>query len=103
MTLYSHDSYSRNGKRVWVTNVARDGKYEIRLNRWHEESGKRMVENRAGDKVLPVKTAWLKVGNIELQKEITSDMESAKFVIDLKAGTTCIQTMLKYEDEGKRD
>jgi hypothetical protein len=98
-TLYSHDSFSRNGQRIWVLKVARDGKYEIRLNSWRKESGKRMVENRNGDKDLPLKMAWLKVGNIEKQKEITPDMKSAQFTIDLKAGITCIQTALIAENE----
>ncbi len=97
-TLYSHDSFSRNGTNIWVLNVARDGKYNIKLNKWHQESGKRMVENGAGNADLPLKTAWLKIGNIEMQKEITPDMKSAQFSIDLKAGTTCLQTALKMED-----
>jgi len=101
VTLYSHDSFSRRGQRIWVINVARDGKYEVHLNRWNNESGKRMVENRAGDKDLPLKTAWLKIGNIEQQKAITEDMKSAKFTIDLKAGSTCLQTALKFADEGR--
>jgi arylsulfatase A-like enzyme len=98
---YFDDSFSRRGQRIWVINVARDGKYEVHLNRWNNESGKRMVENRAGDKDLPLKTAWLKIGNIEQQKEITEDMKSAKFTIDLKAGSTCLQTALKFADEGR--
>lgn len=98
VTLYSHDSYSRNGQRIWVIEVARDGKYEFQLNRWHRESEKRMVENEKGDKDLPIKTAWMKIGNLEMQKEITADMKSAKFVVDLKAGTTCLQTQLLSKD-----
>ena len=98
---YFDDSFSRRGQRIWVINVARDGKYEVHLNRWNNESGNRMVENRAGDKDLPLKTAWLKIGNIEQQKEITENMKSAKFTIDLKAGSTCLQTALKFADEGR--
>lgn len=100
VTLYSHDSYSRNGERIWVIKVARDGKYEIRLNHWRQESGKRIVENGAGDKDLPIKTACLKVGNLEMQKAVTPDMISAKFVVDLKVGTTCLQSHLNM-DNGK--
>jgi len=101
VTLYSHDSYSRGGEKIWVVNIARDGKYEISLNRWPEESGKRMTENAEGNIDLPIKTAFLKVGNMERTKEITKDMTTAKFVIDLKAGTTCLHTALKMNEEGR--
>jgi len=73
----------------------------VRLNRWPEESGKRIVENGAGDKELPVESACLTVGNIDLTREVTADMTSAKFVVNLKAGTTCLQTSLNLEDAGK--
>jgi len=101
VTLYSHDAYSRKDEKIWVINVAHEGKYEIRLNRWPEESGKRMVENGAGNKDLPIKTAFLKVGNIEKTREINKNMTTAKFVVDLKAGTTCLHTSLKM-NEGSR-
>lgn len=101
VTLYSHDSYSRNGEKIWVINVARQGKYEFCLNRWHRESGKRMVENPAGNESIPIKTAWLKIGNIEREIEISPDMKSAKFVVGLKAGTTCLQTALRFAEGNK--
>ncbi len=101
VTLYSHDSYSRKGQRIWVLKVARDGRYEVRLNRWHQETGKRMVENGAGNKDLPLKRAYLKVGNLEMEQEITPEMTSAKFLVELKAGTTCLQTSLYYQEEGE--
>jgi arylsulfatase A-like enzyme len=101
VTLYSHDAYSRNGKKIWVVQVARDGKYEVGLNRWPEESGKRIIENGAGDRELPVNSASLTIGSIDLTKEVTADMTSAKFVVDLKAGTTCIETSLSLGEKGK--
>lgn len=101
VTLYSHDAYSRSGKKIWVIQVARDGKYEVRLNRWPEESGKRIVENRAGDKILPIESASLTVGNIDLTREVTADMTSAKFVVSLKSGTTCLASSLNLVDDGK--
>jgi len=100
-TLYSHDSYSREGKRVWAIKVARDGKYKFSVNKWRQESGKRIVENYAGDKDLPVKTAWLKVGTIEREVEIAPEMKSAVFTLDLTAGTTCVQACLKLAEAGK--
>lgn len=101
VTLYSHDAFSRNNEKIWVINVARDGKYKIRLNRWPEESGKRIVENKDGSKDLPIKTAILKVGNIEKIVEINKNMTSAKFVLDLKKGSTCLHTSLKMLSEDK--
>lgn len=99
-TLYAHDSYLRQGKRVWVINVARDGKYKFSVNKWRHESGKRIVENRAGNKDVALKTAWLKVGNIEQEVKITPKMRSATFTIDLKTGTTCVQACLTLENGG---
>ncbi|HSU52143.1 MAG TPA: sulfatase/phosphatase domain-containing protein, partial [Segetibacter sp.] len=94
VVLYEHDSHRRNGKCIWVVNVARNGRYEVRLNRWPDESGKRIVEDRKGDKLLAIKSASLKVGNIDLIKTVSEDMHSVKFVVDLKAGTTCFETAL---------
>ena len=101
VTLYSHDAFSRRGSKIWVINVASDGQYEIRLNRWPEESGKRIVENAAGDKELPIIRAELTVGNIELAKDVSPDMTTAVFTVNLKAGTTCLHTSLNFEEEGK--
>lgn len=101
VTLYSHDAFSRRGSKIWVINVARDGKYEIRLNRWPEESGKRIVENAAGDKELPIIRAELTIGNIQLGKDVSPDMTSAVFTVNLKSGTTCLHTSLNFKEEGK--
>lgn len=101
VTLYSHDAHSRTGKKIWVINVARDGKYEVRLNRWPEESGKRIVENMAGDKELPVISAELSIGNINKILDVTPEMTSASFIVDLKAGTTCLHSSLHMAEEGK--
>jgi len=100
VTLFSHDSYSRSGQRIWVINVARDGKYEIKLNRWPEETGKRIVENRNGDKDISIVSAELTIGNINLVQDVTTDMTTASFTVHLKAGKSCIQTSLHLE-EGK--
>ncbi len=101
VTLYAHDSFSRKGQKIWVINVARDGKYEIRLNRWPVESGKKMVENKEGDEILKIVSAELIVGNINLLKEVTPDMTSADFIVNLKAGTTCFHTSLHHAEEVK--
>ncbi len=101
VTLNAHDAHTRNGKKIWVVNVARDGKYEIRLNHWPKESGKRIVENRSGDIDLPIISADLTVGNINQITEVTSEMKSAGFMVYLKAGTTCIQTFFNTNEPAK--
>ena len=101
VTLYSHDAFSRRGESIWIVNVAKDGMYEIELNRWPSESGKVIVENREGDKLLPIVEAELTVGNITKKMEVTSDMTSASFIVNLTAGTTCLHTSLNFEEEGK--
>ncbi len=98
--LYAHDAHQRRGKTIWTIKVARDGKYDIRLNRWPDESGKRIVEDRSGNKIQPVKSASLTIGNIDSTKAVTGDMHSVDFIVDLKAGVTCFETGLNF-DNGK--
>ncbi len=101
VNLNAHDSYTRNGKNIWVVDVVRDGKYEIKLNHWPAESGKRIVENISGDIDLPIVSADLTVGNINRTAEVTSEMKSANFKVDLKAGTTCLQTYFNLKETDK--
>ena len=77
------------------------GKYEISVNRWRQESGKRMVENYAGDKEIKIKDAWLKVGSIEQVKTIDNKMHTAKFEVDLKEGATCFEATINLFENGK--
>lgn len=98
VTLNIQDAHTRDGKKIWVVHIARDGKYEIKVNRWPQESGKRMVEDRSGNKDLPIVSVDLTVGNIYLRHEIKREMTSAKFIVDLKEGTTCFETCLNFED-----
>ncbi|MBS3775697.1 MAG: hypothetical protein KGY70_10950, partial [Bacteroidales bacterium] len=98
VTLYSHDAHRRKGKLIWAIHVAREGKYEIRLNHWPEESGKRIVENGNGNKELPVEQANLLLGTLDSARQVTPDMTTAKFVMNLKAGETAIQTSLDLKN-----
>jgi arylsulfatase A-like enzyme len=98
VTLYSHDAHIRSGAEVWVVNIVKDGEYQVKVNRWPEESGKRIVENLKGDQELPVASAELTIGNISLSKEVKKDMTSADFIVNLKKGTTCIQTSFRTQD-----
>jgi len=100
--LNSHDAFSRQGDNIWVVNVQRDGKYEITLNRWPEESGKRIVETRNENQDLPVEYARLKVGNIDLSETVTADIASKTFVVSLKSGTTCLHTSFVIKDSGQK-
>lgn len=92
VVLFPHDSHPRKGKNVWVVKVAKDGRYTVRMNRWPDESNKRIVENAKGDQDLPIQSANLVCGNLKETANVTKDMHSATFELDLKAGTTCIET-----------
>ena len=91
VTLFPHSSHTRDGKAIWVVRVEQEGRYALRLNRWPDESRKRIVENSKGDKQLPIQSVNLRVGNIDSTKNITSEMHSVNFVLDLSAGITCIE------------
>lgn len=90
-TLYSHDAHRKGRDSIWVINVDRDAKYEIKLSRWPQESNKHISENRKGDKFSEIDKAGLKVGNIDLSTTVTPEMKSVTFFVNLKAGTTCLQ------------
>lgn len=100
--LNSHDAFSRQGENIWVVNVLRDGKYRITLKRWPAESAKRIVENREGDRDIPVESARLKVGNIDQSKSVTEEMTGQTFVVSLKSGTTCLHTSFHIKDSGQK-
>lgn len=101
VTLYSHDAHTRKGEKVWVIEVARDGKYEVTLNRWPKESGKRIVENRAGDKENKVENVYFKTGNIQRMANVDNKTASVTFNINLKAGTTCFTFGFKLQGSDK--
>lgn len=99
--MYAHDAHTRNGKKVWVVDVEKAGTYEVRLNRWPEESGKRIVENRSGKALDEVTEAWLKVGNIEGRKAVDGEMTGVRFKVDIGKGTTCIEAAFHLAEKGK--
>jgi arylsulfatase A-like enzyme len=100
-TLHPHDAHIREGKNIWVVKVEKPGRYTIRMNRWPDESGKRMVENQKGDKELPVSMASMELGNIHLSKPVTADMRSFSFEADLREGITCITTYFTLKGQTK--
>jgi arylsulfatase A-like enzyme len=89
--LYSHDAHRIGRDNIWVIYVQKDGKYVIKLSRWPQESNKRLSENRSGEKTIRMKKAGLKLGNIDTSMEVTSEMKSAEFIVNVKSGTTCMQ------------
>ena len=101
VTLYSHDAHTRKGEKIWTVNVARDGRYEVAVNRWPNESGKSIGEIGKGDLVDRIVSASLKVGNIEQTVQVDGEMNSARFVVDLKAGVTCFQSAFRFKGNDK--
>jgi len=90
-TLYSHDTHRKGRDSIWVIEVEKDGRYEIGLSRWPREADKCLAENRSGDKTIRIKQAGLKIGKINNSMKVTSEMRSADFIVNIKAGTTCMQ------------
>jgi arylsulfatase A-like enzyme len=89
--LFSHDAHNKKGDYIWVIDVDRDGKYEFRTFRWPEVANKRIAENRQGELEFAVDKAHLTIGNIQSVVNVKPDAKSAKFTVDLNAGTTCLQ------------
>jgi len=99
--LYSHDAHRKNRERIWVLDVERDGKYEIKLYRWPEEAKKTIFETRDGKKMLMINQAHLKIGNIDTSLDVTADMSFVNFTVHLKAGTTCLQGWFTENSTGR--
>jgi len=97
--LYAHDAHRKNSDRVWVINVDRDGKYEFKASRWPEEANKRIAENREGDITSVINQAHLSIGNIQSAVDVTLNMKFTRFIIHLKAGTTCVQAWFRDEKD----
>jgi arylsulfatase A-like enzyme len=101
-TLYSHDAHSKNRDRVWVIHVEKDGEYKFKAFRWPEESNKRIAENREGDINPDINQAHLSIGNSQSAVDVTQDMKFARFLIHLKAGTTCMQAWFSEKNNTKK-
>lgn len=101
VTLFPHDAHKREGKSIWVVRVDQAGRYRIKLNRWPEESGKRIVENIKGDKQISIQSGHLQAGNITVKKVVTTDMTSIYFDVDLSEGITCLELYFKQDDIDK--
>jgi len=90
--LYDHDAHSKDGKKIWILNVDRSGKYLIKVRRWPEESNKKIVENRKGDSFQNIDKAVLIVGNIKKHTAVGREDKAVEIEIQLKAGQTCLSS-----------
>ncbi|MCD6304363.1 MAG: arylsulfatase [Planctomycetes bacterium] len=75
----------------WAVQVVRDGRYRFDLYRWPKHLDRPMDSTHAR----------LKIGSIELQKDISPQDVRARFELDLKAGPAMLQTWLTGKD-GKK-
>ena len=118
-TLYSSDwegAYADNranllrgnGKGQWNVRVERDGLYEFTLYRWWPESDKLLGEpflptDKARRGAVPIASAGLRIGDVDLKAEKPQDKEGARsvrFTARLKAGTHQLRTMF-YDAKGQ--
>ena len=100
--LYSHDAHRKNGESVWVIRVERDGRYEFKASHWPEEANKRVVENKEGGVMFSLNQAHLTIGNIQSAADVTPNMKFARFIVHLKAGTTCVQAWFREEKKATK-
>ncbi len=106
-TLICHDWHTNNGKvpwnqgairrdlranGFWAVRVARDGRYRFTLR----------VRPKGVPHELDPGTARLKIGEVELSKNISKGMREVVFETDLKAGDDKLQTWLVSTDGKSR-
>jgi len=99
----------------WAVEAARDGEYEFALRRWPIELDKGIgegnparegvsgVENLPEEKILDIKGARLKIGDVDVKKSVPKDAKEAVFQVKLKKGKTRLQTWFtdaKSENRG---
>jgi hypothetical protein len=90
-TLYSHDTHSKENRRIWIINVEKAGEYQFKISRWPEEADKRISENKDGDIDFNLHEAHLLIGNTGIKASAKPDKKSVEFIVHLKAGTTCLE------------
>jgi len=90
----------------WAIEIAEDGEYIFELRRWPKEEDKSIMEGIEGEiidlynggKALSLKTARIQIGDQEQMKVISAGDKGVKFIFNLKAGETRLQTFLTGED-----
>jgi len=71
----------------WAVQVTQDGRYRFDLYRWPKHLNQAMQ----------CKNARLKIGEVEVEKEIPLDATEARFELNLKAGPAMLQSWLTNE------
>jgi len=103
--LMSHDCHGpnpawsqgavRSGSRAngfWAVEIQRDGRYEFELRRWPKEADAPINEAIAGGKAITATKARLKVAGEDLNLPVAQDAHCVTFQVELKAGSTRLQT-----------
>jgi arylsulfatase B len=98
------DAAACNG--YWEIDVAQPGTYRIELRRWPKEEDRPIVDGIPGEllnygqikdgygggKAVAVRTAKLKVGDIEQESAVDSEDRGVAFTVELNAGETLLQS-----------
>lgn len=86
-----HQNHVRNGdvaeESFWAIEVERDGEYEISLRRWPVEADKAINDGTYG-KAYNYQTARLKIGEVDVIKDIANGAKEVTFRVSLKKGIT---------------
>ncbi|MBB3207972.1 arylsulfatase A-like enzyme [Rhodopirellula rubra] len=86
-----HQNHVRNGdvaeESFWAIEVERDGEYEISLRRWPVEADKAINDGTYG-KAYNYQTARLKIGEVDVTKDIANGAKEVTFRVSLKKGIT---------------
>ncbi len=124
--LTAHDFYSvkdipawnqdmirlaKGGNGPWEVEVARRGTYRISLRRYPQESGLAInaaaavpaveegVKPAPAGTALDIRKAKIRVGSVEKEMAVSSNAESADFVLELPSGKTSLETWLIDQKE----
>ena len=94
----------------WKIRVARPGRYRFSLRRWPKESGLALGDPAAplqgmyGDliagKALPIAAARLRVGDSEMQEQVSREAQEVVFEADLEPGETQLQSWFLDQEGG---
>lgn len=97
----------KNG--IWHLEVSEPGLYRFELRRWPRESELPLVASLPPTKVtdgqyrrgvsLPIASARIEIGGIELQKQIEAEQQEVSFDMELKQGNSTLQTWFIDEDQ----
>ena len=78
----------------WVVDVARAGRYTVRLRRWPAELDLPITAAAEGSRMIQVVEAKLQIGDVEMTRPVGPDDRSVSFTLVLAAGRTRLQTWL---------